>query len=115
MVDVATTPQDIQLDGPTEPLIITWEDGHQSTYDLHHLRLWCPCADCTDHGARSLEERLSQTFTETQIRIRAVSEVGSYALNILWGDEHAHGIYSWQHLRGICPCESCKIPKLREG
>lgn len=109
----ATDPADIQLDDSTGPLTVTWADGHQSTLPTAHLRRWCPCAECTDHGALDLDARLARTPTDLQSRIREVSEVGSYALGITFADGHAYGIYSWQHLRSICPCEVCQVPAAR--
>jgi DUF971 family protein len=34
--------------------------------------------------------------------------VGKYAIKFHWNDGHDLGIYSWQLLREICPCEECK-------
>jgi DUF971 family protein len=34
--------------------------------------------------------------------------VGAYALRIFWNDGHSSGIYSWEHLRRICPCDECR-------
>jgi DUF971 family protein len=31
--------------------------------------------------------------------------VGNYALQLNWSDGHNSGIYSWQFLRELCPCE----------
>jgi DUF971 family protein len=36
-----------------------------------------------------------------------VGPVGNYAMNIVWKDGHATGIYSWEYLRRICPCSEC--------
>ena len=33
--------------------------------------------------------------------------VGRYALRIIWDDGHDSGIYSWDRLRTMCPCEQC--------
>lgn len=114
-MDPRTEAVDIQLDGPTEPLVITWGDGHVSTLPPAHLRLWCPCADCTNHGALSLETRLARTPSGAQIRVSEVSEVGSYALGITFADGHAYGLYTWRHLRDICPCDQCDVPARSQG
>lgn len=114
MSDPKTDPVDLELTGPTSPLIITWGDGHVSTYPLEHLRLWCPCAQCTDHGARDLEERLSRVLGPVMHQVRALEEVGSYAIAPTWADGHTYGIYSWTYLRDLCPCETCQVPALRK-
>jgi DUF971 family protein len=40
-----------------------------------------------------------------------VEPVGNYALRIYWNDGHSSGIYSWEHLRNLCPCEECKAAR----
>jgi DUF971 family protein len=37
-----------------------------------------------------------------------VEAVGNYAIHIKWNDGHGTGIYSFEHLRKICPCAECK-------
>ncbi|HEY1266366.1 MAG TPA: gamma-butyrobetaine hydroxylase-like domain-containing protein [Candidatus Binatia bacterium] len=34
--------------------------------------------------------------------------VGNYAIMFRWGDGHETGIYTFQYLRSLCPCEECK-------
>ena len=34
--------------------------------------------------------------------------VGKYAIKFHWNDGHELGIYSWQFLRDVCPCDECK-------
>ena len=40
-------------------------------------------------------------------RARAAKADGNYALQIDFNDGHATGIYSYDYLRTICPCEEC--------
>jgi hypothetical protein len=40
----------------------------------------------------------------------SVEAVGKYAIRFKWNDGHDLGIYSWQFLREVCPCEECKAP-----
>ena len=39
--------------------------------------------------------------------MEAVEPVGNYAIRIAWNDGHSSGIYSYEHLRKICPCPEC--------
>ena len=41
-------------------------------------------------------------------RMVTVEPVGNYALRIVWNDGHDTGIYSYDHLRQICPCPECQ-------
>jgi len=33
--------------------------------------------------------------------------VGQYAIRLKWSDGHVAGVYSYDYLRGICPCSQC--------
>ncbi len=89
---------------------IDWKDGHTSEYDLTYLRDRCPCATCT--GAHGTPPRQPASASPLQLykpalKILSVEPVGNYAIRISWNDGHNTGIYSWEHLRLICPCPEC--------
>ncbi len=89
---------------------IDWKDGHRSDYGLKYLRDQCPCATCT--GAHGIEPRKPEPPNPFQLykpalKVTDVKPVGNYAISIVWNDGHSTGIYSWEHLRRICPCEGC--------
>lgn len=97
---------------------ITWADGHSSHYDFAYLREHCPCATCNEEREKKeqLKTPSSAQFTplpmfKPQARAQAASQVGNYAIQISFSDGHATGIYSYDYLRGICPCADC-APKL---
>ena len=82
-------------------LRISWDDGHQSLYPVRYLRGYCPCAECQGHGG-------GYGFVANDApRISGIDEVGNYALNIRYGP-HRTGIYTFELLRTLCPCESCR-------
>jgi prepilin-type processing-associated H-X9-DG protein len=94
---------------------IVWADGHASHYDFAYLRDLCPCAMCNDE--RTKKQQLAETTSGTQSSalpmfkprpgVRAAKPVGHYALQMDFTDGHATGIYSYDYLRTICPCEEC--------
>lgn len=101
-----THPQEI---APTEDgtrLRIRWADGHISEYTPRHLRLKCPCAACIDEftGVPILDPR---AVPET-VYPEAIHYVGRYALRFEWSDGHHTGIYPFELLREICPCDACE-------
>ena len=51
-----------------------------------------------------------QMFKPT-LKMLNVEAVGHYAIRIDWNDGHNTGIYSFDHLRKICPCAECKAAK----
>jgi DUF971 family protein len=93
---------------------IVWSDQHRSHYDFVYLRDLCPCAMCDDER-RKKHEAAAQTvglgtalpLFKPRPRARAAKAMGHYALQIDFTDGHATGIYSYDYLRTICPCEEC--------
>jgi hypothetical protein len=80
------------------------------------LREECPCATCND--AREKKASLgaaAPTFLSSPAlpmfkpkpRAQAATQVGNYAIQISFTDGHSTGIYSYDHLRSICPCAEC--------
>jgi DUF971 family protein len=94
---------------------IDWKDRHHSEYPLAHLRDACPCASCT--GAHGTEPQKSSYSVPAQdpfpmykavLKMLNVEQVGAYAMRIDWSDGHNTGIYSFDYLRHICPCQECR-------
>jgi DUF971 family protein len=97
---------------------IDWEDGHRSEYSLAYLRDECPCASCTGaHGTEPQKTSYSSPqpagnpfpMFKPALKMLGVEPVGAYAIRISWNDGHNSGIYSYDHLREICPCEECRV------
>jgi DUF971 family protein len=107
---------------------ITWADNHSSHYDFAYLREECPCAMCNDErlkkaagqqkdmqlkkenaslaAAPAVSSPLLPMF-KPRLTAKAAHAVGNYALQIDFNDGHATGIFSFDFLRTICPCEEC--------
>lgn len=99
------SPAGMRQSGPRE-LEITWTDGHVSAYPVAYLRRTCKCAACIDEwtGAPLLKP---ETVSEDIKPVR-IDPVGRYAVHIVWSDGHSSGIYSFDHLRAVCPCVECR-------
>jgi DUF971 family protein len=98
---------------------IEWKDGHLSQYSFPFLRDACPCAMCTEERQKNGREpgeaarpALGELpmFKATAKPVSA-ERVGKYAIRFKWNDGHELGIYSWNWLREICPCEACRRAK----
>ena len=94
---------------------IEWKDNHRSHYSFVFLRDACPCALCDDEREKTKRQpgeppklipNALPMFKEKAKPISAEG-VGKYAIKFNWNDGHELGIYSWQYLRDICPCEEC--------
>src|SRR5579863_9307428 len=108
---VSTDPEHIAI-SKSKGIKIDWKDGHASSYELGYLRDECPCATCTGaHGTPPTTKPAAaspfQMYKPT-LKMVDVESVGNYAIRIMWSDGHSTGIYSFEHLRKICPCEECQ-------
>lgn len=93
-----------------EGVEVTWADGHSSRYTFPYLRDHCPCAMCNDE--REKKEKSggkADVFPmfKPKVTAKSASAVGNYAIQIEFSDGHATGIFSFDHLRQVCPCEAC--------
>ncbi len=116
-VDVRKKPIEVKVRVSTgEGVDIIWSDGHSSHYDFPYLREHCPCALCNDE--REKKARLGSKpgsgalgpalpMFKPKATARKAAAVGNYAIQIEFSDGHATGIFSFEHLRVICPCASC--------
>ncbi len=103
-------PPDPRIDpaeiGPTADgtrLRIAWRDGVVSEYVPRYLRLLCPCAGCVDEmtGVRTLDP----ARVDPGVYPTAIHYVGRYALQFVWSDGHATGLYTFELLREIWDAE----------
>src|SRR5271154_3581592 len=98
-----------------EGVEITWSDAHASRYPFPYLRDLCPCALCKDEREKKASLTISPSLTPSvefpmfkpRVTAKAAEAMGNYAIQITFSDGHATGIYSFEHLREICPCEAC--------
>jgi DUF971 family protein len=91
-------------------LAVVWEDGHESYYPLEPLRRACPCANCS--GEPDLFGRISKgaptAMSARSWEVTSIEAVGNYGIQINWADGHGWGIWTFERLRAICPCEACR-------
>jgi len=85
---------------------ILWQDGHESHYPARTLRLSCRCAVCVEE--MSGKPLINPGSVPADVIPQSLQLVGSYAIQILWSDGHSTGIYTFDHLRAICPCPVCR-------
>ena len=87
-------------------ITVRWDDGHVSVYPIKYLRAECSCAMCVNEitGARMLDPA---TIPE-DITILGAEHVGRYGVKFTFSDRHDNGIYTWESLRALCPCDDCR-------
>src|SRR6059036_3659428 len=94
-------PLDIQQIG--DELAIKWEDGSESFVPLEKLRRHCPCAGCRGEVdiMGNLYKARAKPLPPQAFELRGITQVGTYAVQPMWGDGHASGIYSFDYLRQV--------------
>ena len=100
-------PTNIAADREASSLTIDWNDGESCTYSFDLLRNACPCAQCRGGHENMKAEPDDDVFViplmvTTATKLRNVSAVGNYAINIEWEDGHSYGMYNWHYLRVLC-------------
>ncbi|OGX39873.1 MAG: hypothetical protein A3C53_02850 [Omnitrophica WOR_2 bacterium RIFCSPHIGHO2_02_FULL_68_15] len=107
---MSTVPTTVERLGDSA-LRVVWTDGHESVYLWALLRESCPCAVCQPLRDGSHPSRPPSP----PLRATTVKPVGRYALHIAWSDGHLTGIYAFDYLRRLCPCEACRPQQFQEG
>ncbi|MDF1499481.1 MAG: DUF971 domain-containing protein [Anaerolineales bacterium] len=103
-------PKHIKASKSDRSLTIEWNDGHKSIYPLDLLRAACPCAECREtHGVSSpveFEDSLELAMHSSDpTTLTGIEKMGNYAIQLNWQDGHRYGIYTWDYLLSLCPCE----------
>lgn len=113
-IDARKKPSSVKVHVSTgEGVEIAWSDGHQSRYDFPYLRDHCPCATCNDERLKKEAEPAKASASavlpmyKPKAKAKSANAVGNYAIHIEFNDGHTTGIYSFDHLREICPCAEC--------
>ena len=84
-------------------LALKWDDGTESFISLEQLRRHCPCAGCKGEVdiVGNLYKGPDRPLSPDAFRLVRLARVGGYALQPVWGDGHATGIYSFDYLKGL--------------
>lgn len=117
-MDLNTQPKEVEVRASEQQLFIKWADGHESKYSLFGLRKNCPCVECRGGHAKmgSFDKTFFKVEPTRRVDIEDVKQVGNHAIRIFWNDGHNTGMYQWETLRKLCPCDECYSAELfKEG
>jgi len=89
-----THPTEIKLHKPSKMLTIKFDDDTEFEMSCEYLRVHSPSAEVQGHGPG---EGVLQVDKE-DVGIERIEQVGNYAIQIYFDDEHNTGIYSWDTL-----------------
>ncbi len=99
--------QRLMINKEAQTLTVHWSDGRHCTFPLDGLRRACPCAACQGH------EKMHELPDPEIFRLPALMRwenvraeiAGSVGVRLTWDDGHNSGIFTWERLRAMCPCE----------
>jgi DUF971 family protein len=90
-------PSEIKLRTRSRLLEVAFEDGARYLLPFEYLRVYSPSAEVKGHGPG--QEVL--VLGKQNVGIRAVEQVGQYAVKLVFDDGHDTGLYSWNYLREL--------------
>lgn len=79
-------------------LYIGWNDNTESVISLEKLRRLCPCASCKIEREKQSADYIP-ILSKSQVTVKSIKPVGSYAVSISWMDGHSTGIYEYPYLK----------------
>ena len=94
-------PLDFQFIG--RELAVKWDDGGESFILLEKLRRACPCAGCKGETdiLGNLHKNPGEQLTARSFELLRIGRVGGYAIQPVWADGHATGLFSFEYLKQI--------------
>jgi len=94
-------PVDIQQVG--NELAVKWDDGSEDFIPLDRLRRACPCAGCQGEVdiLGQLHKGPDAPLPPNAFELVRIATVGAYAMQPIWADGHASGLFSFDYLRQI--------------
>lgn len=94
-------PVDVQQIG--SELAVKWDDGSESYVPLEKLRRGCPCAGCKGEVdvLGQLHKGPQAVLTAAAFKLTRIDHVGGYALQPVWADGHATGLFTYDYVRAL--------------
>jgi len=90
----APVPIEIKLRNRSRVLSVAFDDGAGFDLPFEYLRVHSPSAEVKGHGPS--QEVL--VLGKENVAIRAVEQVGQYAVKLVFDDGHDTGLYTWKYL-----------------
>lgn len=87
-------PTDITLHQKSHVLEIAFNDGSHFKLSAEYLRVYSPSAEVQGHGPGQEVLQLGKQ----DVNINKIEQVGHYAIQLYFDDNHDTGIFSWETL-----------------
>jgi DUF971 family protein len=90
-------PTEINLRKKSRLLEITFDTGEHFELTCEYLRVYSPSAEVRGHSA----DQAVLQVGKADVNIDKIEQVGTYAIQLFFDDNHDTGIYSWEWLYQI--------------
>lgn len=87
-------PEELRLRERGRVLTISFSGGETFDLPAEYLRVESPSAEVKGHGPG--QETL--VWGKRHVRIARLDPVGTYAVRIIFDDDHSTGLYTWDYL-----------------
>jgi DUF971 family protein len=87
-------PTELRVKDRGTNLSVTFESGESFELSAEYLRVESPSAEVKGHGPG--QEQL--VFGKRDVLITKVEPVGTYAVRLIFSDQHSTGLYTWNYL-----------------
>lgn len=87
-------PSDINLHQKSRFLELTFDNGEHFELSCEYLRVYSPSAEVRGHAP---DEEVLQVG-KADVNIDKIEQIGNYAIQLYFDDDHDSGIYSWDWL-----------------
>jgi len=87
-------PTELTMHKASHVLEITFDDGEHFNLPAEYLRVYSPSAEVQGHGPGQEVLQLGKQ----DVNIDKIEQVGTYAVQLYFDDNHNTGIYSWETL-----------------
>ena len=91
------TPTEIRARSQSRLLVVSFADGRSFELPFEYLRTHSPSAEVKGHGPG--QETL--VLGKENVGIKAIEQVGQYAVRLVFDDGHDSGLFSWRYLREL--------------
>jgi DUF971 family protein len=97
MTDPQAWPLELRLHKDRKTLTVAFEGGESFNLPAEYLRVKSPSAEVQGHSP----DQKTIVPGKSNVTIRDVREVGTYAVRLVFDDGHDTGLYTWDYLYSL--------------
>ena len=90
-------PKEIRLNTAKNKLTVVFDNGSSFDFEAEFLRVLSPSAEVQGH---SPDQRVTVPG-KSDVLVKAIEQIGNYAVRITFDDGHSTGLYSWEYLHEL--------------